>query len=42
MNANHEPTTKFQDSRALPAPPLALWALGILLVVSAVWAVVHA
>ena len=42
MNANHESAPKFQDSRALPAPPLALWTFGILLVASAVWAAIHA
>jgi hypothetical protein len=42
MNANHEATPKFQDTRALPAPPLALWTFGVLLVVSAVWAAIHA
>lgn len=42
MNANSETSSKFQDSRALPAPPLALWAFGILLVTSAIWAAIHA
>lgn len=36
MNTNHEPSRKYQDARALPAPPLALWAFGILFVASAV------
>ena len=42
MNAKPESSPKFQDSRALPAPPLALWTFGILLVASAVWAALHA
>lgn len=42
MNANHESAQKHQDARALPAPPLALWTFGILLVASAVWAAIHA
>jgi len=35
------PDPKYQDARALPAPPAALWTFGILLTVSAVWAIFH-
>gem|GEM_PF-5379209 len=42
MNPAANPDPKYQDARALPAPPAALWTFGILLTVSAVWAIFHA
>lgn len=39
MEIQHsQPETRFQDARALPAPPAALWVFGVLLVTSALWA----
>jgi len=33
---------QFQDARALPAPPAALWTFAVIFTVSVVWALVHA
>lgn len=35
------PDRKYQDARALPAPPAALWAFAVILATSAVWAILH-
>jgi len=42
MNPAAHPDPKYQDAPALPAPPAHLWTFGILLTVSAVWAIFHA
>lgn len=42
MESTPRPDPKYQDTRALPAPPAALWTFAILLVTSAVWAILHA
>ncbi len=42
MESVTNPDPKYQDARALPAPPAALWTFGILLTVSVVWAIVNA
>ncbi|AKU90988.1 hypothetical protein [Vulgatibacter incomptus] len=41
METPSNPDPKYQDARALPAPPAALWTFGVLLAVSAVWAILH-
>jgi hypothetical protein len=41
MNPAANPDPKYQDARALPAPPAALWTFGVLLTVSALWAIFH-
>ncbi|HWV37817.1 MAG TPA: hypothetical protein VN033_04995 [Vulgatibacter sp.] len=42
MNPAAKPDPKYQDARALPAPPAALWTFGILLTASAFLAIFHA
>jgi len=37
-----KPDPKYQDARALPAPPAALWTFAVVFTVSAVWALLHA
>ena len=42
MSTNANPTpAKYQDARALPAPPIALWAFVALLVSSVLWAALN-
>ena len=36
------PDKKFQDARALPAPPAALWTFALVFTISAVWALLNA
>lgn len=36
------PNAKYQDARALPAPPAALWTFAVVFAVSAIWALLHA
>lgn len=42
MESTTNPDPKYQDARALPAPPAALWTFAILLTTSVIWALLHA
>lgn len=42
MHTTSSPPDKYQDARALPAPPAALWTFAVVFTVSAVWALLNA